>query len=221
MPELAGFRVASWDTPLRVNPNRQPGRWNLADSGATQYIALHPLATWAEYLRWHDVRDPDALQQIRLGVWAIRVIVEDVLVVDFDNVSTLGLDLRPEDLISDDWSGCQAAAEKLRADRAAPKVLETPSAALPGGRNIVILEPRVAIPYRGEPIDEVDMPVTLVAAGAHPPMSLLELVRFRGEAHPEFETWQRGEQFTLIEPSDSLLAQDARDTTRSNRRRHR
>ena len=203
--------MASWDTPLRVNPNRQPGRWNYADSGATQYIALHPLATWAEYLRWHDLRDPESLREIRLGVWAIRVIADDVLVVGFDNAGTLGL--RPEDLISDDWAGCQAAAERLRADPGAPKVLETPSAALPGGRNVVILDARVAIPYGAEPVDEVDVPVSLAAAGARPPTSVLDLVRFRGEPHSEFEAWQRGEQFTLVEPSDALLADDVRDAT--------
>ncbi len=210
VPELSGFRVASWDTPLRVNPNRQPGRWNYADSGATQYIALHPLATWAEYMRWHDLRDRRAIAQIRLGVWAIRAIVDDLLIVGFDNADRVGL--RPEDLISDDWSACQATAERLRSDRSAPKALETPSAALPGARNLVILDARVGIPYTQDPIDDVDTPVTLAAAGARPPASLLELVRFRGEPHAEYEAWRRGDRFALDEPSDSLLASDVRDT---------
>lgn len=204
MPEFTGFRVASWDTPLRANPNRQPGRWNDAGSGPTQYIALHPLATWAEYLRWHDLRSASEIAQLRLGVWAIRVIVDDPLEVRFDTASTLGL--QPEDLIADDWSACQLAAERLRADRAAPKVLQTPSAALPGARNIVILEPRVAIPYSFEPIDRIDLPTTLAAAGARPPQSILGLVRFRGQAHAEFDAWERGERFELIEPADSVLA---------------
>jgi RES domain-containing protein len=206
--EVAGFRVASWDTPLRVNPNRQPGRWNYEDSGATQYIALHPLATWAEYLRWHDLRDPAALQGIRLAVWAIRVDLEDALEIHYDNASDLGL--TAEDLVSDDWSACQAAAERLSKDRSAPKVLETPSAALPGARNVVILEERVAVPYSFEPIDPIDMPVTLAAAGARPPASLLELVRFRGQPHLELEAWRRGEPFRLVEPPDAVLADDAR-----------
>lgn len=208
MPELAGFRVASWDTPLRANPNRLPARWNYAGSGATQYIALHPLATWAEYLRWHDLRDPVALRGLRLGVWAIRLVVDDALVIRYDNASVLGL--RAEDLISDDWTVCQAAAERLRSDRGAPKVLETPSAALPGARNIVILDARVGVPYSFEPFDPIDLPVTLAAAGARPPDSVLELVRFRGQPHAEFEAWQRGELFELVEPSDDLLAEDLR-----------
>jgi RES domain-containing protein len=206
MADLLGFRVASWDTPLRVNPNRQPGRFNYAESPATQYITLHPLASWAEYIRWHAVREPRALSEIRLGVWAIRVVVRDLLVIDYNNAESLGI--RAEDLISDDWSSCQALAERLRADPRNPKVLQVPSAALPGARNIVILGPRVAIPYSFEPLDELDTPVTLCAAGARPPRSLLDLVRFRGEDHAEYEAWQLGDTYALIEPSDTLLAED-------------
>ncbi len=76
----------------------------------------------------------------------------------------------------------------------------------------VILEPRVAIPYGFEPIDSVDMPVTLAAAGARPPQSLLELVRRRGQPHPELEAWFRGESFELVEPPDALLADDVRNS---------
>ncbi len=208
MTDLAGFRVASWDTPLRVNPNRQPGRFNYAESPPTQYISLHPLASWAEYIRWHDLREPDALREIRLGVWAIRAIAQDLLVLDYNNAEALGI--RAEDLISDDWSQCQALAERLRADRRAPAVLQVPSAALPGARNLVILGPRVAVPYSFTPIDPIDVPVTLCAAGARPPESLLGLVRYRGQDHAEYQAWQRGEAYELIEPADTLLAEDLR-----------
>jgi RES domain-containing protein len=208
VPELAGFRVASWDAPLRVNPNRQAGRWNYADSGVTQYVGLHPLAPWAEYLRWHDIRDAAYARELRLGVWAIRLIVDDVLEVNYEAAPSLGL--RPEDLVSDDWSACQAVGERLRANRSGSKILRTPSAALPGAHNIVILEPRVSIPYSFNPIDAADVPVSLAAAGARPPSSLLELVRYRGEPHPQLAAWLRGEAYELIEPSDALLA-DASD----------
>jgi RES domain-containing protein len=206
--ELAGFRLASWDTPLRANPNRNEGRWNRAGSGATQYISLHPLAPWAEYLRWHGIATWAQARELRLGMWAIRVMVEHMFDVTYENAATLGLDAH--DLVADDWSPCQMAAERLRADRTAPKVLRTPSAALPGTKAIVILEPRVAIPYTLDPLDEIDLPVTLVAAGGRPPRSLLELVRHRGQPHEEFEAWQRGESFELAEPRDDLLAEDVR-----------
>jgi hypothetical protein len=209
MLEEVGFRVASWDTPLRVNPNRHAGRWNHADSGATQYIALHPLGTWAEYLRWHDLRERSQLHAIRLGVWALRVDLEDAVDIHFENAEAAGLP-SPEALVSDDWSACQALADRLRSDRAAPKALIVPSAALPGARTLVILEPCVAVPYTFQPLDRTDIPVTLAAAGARPPASILELVRFSGEKHAELEAWRRGAAFELVEPSDALLADDAR-----------
>jgi RES domain-containing protein len=209
MTELAGFRVASWDTPLRVNPNRNAGRWNRAGQGVTQYIALHPLATWAEYLRWHGVRDETSAMQHRLGVWAIRVIADDLLILDFDNAQDLGL--QPADLVADDWQPCQQVAERLRHDPGAPKLLQVPSAALPGARNLVILEERIAIPYSQEPIEPIDTPVTLAAAGARPPGSLIELVRHRGDPHAELQAWEAGVPYRLVEPSDGLLADQAAD----------
>ncbi len=204
MTELTGFRVAAWDTPLRVNPNRHPGRWNHAGAPATQYIALHPLATWAEYLRWHGIRHAARLAQIRLGVWAIRAIVQAPLVLEWETAGAVGL--RAEELVGDDWRPCQQAAERLREDPRAPKALIVPSAALPGARNLVLLEPRVAVPYSFGPIDEIDTPVTLAAAGARPPACLLELVCHRGEAHVELQAWQAGLPFRLVEPRDDLLA---------------
>ncbi len=210
MAELVGFRVASWDTPLRVNPNRQAGRYNYAESAATQYISLHPLASWAEYIRWHDLRDPHALREIRLGVWAIRILAEDPLALDFDGAEAQGI--AAKDLISDDWSRCQALGERLRGDPRAPKLLRVPSAALPGARNVVILGPRVAVPYSFTPIDPIDLPVTLCAAGARPPESLLGLVRYREQDHAEYQAWQRGESYDLIEPADTLLAKELRTT---------
>lgn len=204
MTELAGFRVASWDTPLRVNPNREAGRWNAPGSSATQYIALHPLGSWAEYLRWHGLRSAVDLAEIRLGVWAIRVTVNEILTITFDNAGEIGL--TAEDLVSEDWSACQAAADRLRADRAAPRVLQVPSAALPGTRNVVILGPRVALPYTADPQGSVDLPLTLAAAGARPPTSLVDLVRYRDDPHAELVAWARGERYRLPEPSDALLA---------------
>ncbi|MGH2833415.1 MAG: RES family NAD+ phosphorylase, partial [Solirubrobacteraceae bacterium] len=174
---------------------------------ATQYIALHPLASWAEYIRWHDLRKPEELREIRLGVWAIRV-MQDPFVLDYNSAEALGI--RADDLISDDWSQCQALAERLRTNRRSPTVLQVPSAALPGARNLVILGPRVAVPYSFTPIDLIDIPVTLCAAGARPPESLLRLVRYRGEDHPEYQAWTRGERYELIEPTDTLLAEGLR-----------
>jgi RES domain-containing protein len=208
MPELIGFRVAAWDTPLRVHPNRQAGRYNRAQSPPTQYIALHPLGSWAEYIRWHGLHEPEQLRPIRLGVWVLKVSAPNLIALDFDNAEQHGL--RPEDLVADDWNRCQIFAEALRTDPVHPKALLVPSAALPGTRNLVLFGARVAMPYSLVPLDENDIPTTLCAAGAQPPQSLLELVRQRGQEHAELSAWQRGERYHLIEPPDALLADDLR-----------
>lgn len=196
MPELAGFRVSDWDTPLRVNPNRSEGRFNRDGSSATQYVALHPLTPWAEYCRYHDL-SPEQAEQRRLRVWAIRVIVPEIVEVEFDNATDHGL--RSEDLVDDDWSACQDLADRFRTDPAGPKAIKVPSAALPGTRNIVIFGERVSIPYLWEPIDEVDMPTAIVAENARPPAGLLPLIRYRGDTHPEFDAWSQGQSFSFAD----------------------
>lgn len=206
MGEVPGFRLASWDTPLRANPNRHAGRWNGPGAGATQYISLHPLGAWAEYLRWHGIRDWAQARELRLGIWALRLSTDEIVSVSFETAAEVGL--QGDDLVSDDWSACQAAGDRLRADRSAPRVLRVPSAALPGTDNVVILEPRVGIPFSLDPLDSVDVPVTLAAAGARPPQALLAMVRQRGEKHAALEAWQCGVVYRFVEPSDALLAAD-------------
>ena len=48
MTTVVGYRVADWDTPLWISPNRSPTRWGT--SGAiVQYWSTHPLTPWAEF----------------------------------------------------------------------------------------------------------------------------------------------------------------------------
>ena len=60
------------------------------------YPDLHGIDTW------------ERARELRLGIWALRVIVDEVLDVSYETAPSLGL--QPEDLVSDDWSACQAAA---------------------------------------------------------------------------------------------------------------
>lgn len=197
MPELPGFRLATWDTPLRVNPNRTAGRFNRENSPATQYIGLHPLTPWAEYIRAHGLTSREDVTDRRLRTWSMRVITSEVTEVDFEDAADYGLE--PHDLISDDWTACQDFADRLREDAAAPKVLRVPSAALPGTRNIVIFGERVDIPYLWTPVDEGDLPACIVAEEGRPPEKLLELVRHQGQPHAEFEAWAAGQRFDFAD----------------------
>jgi RES domain-containing protein len=192
--EAVAYRIASWDTPLRVNPNRTAGRFNERGSPATQYLSLHPLGPWAEYLRAVDLRDPRELAERRLRIWALRVDLTGAQRIDFSNAVDFGLE-HSEDLIADNHSACRALAERLRADPRAPRTLIVPSAALPGTDNVVIFGERVQIPYSWQPISAVDIPACVIAERSQPPAGASSLVRYRGDSHPAFEAWRAGRSY--------------------------
>lgn len=116
----------------------------------------------------------------------------------YDTAPDLGL--RPEDLVADDYGPCQAFGDRCRAEKGMPHLFTTPSAALPGTRNLVVLEERVPSPFSIEPIDEVDLPATLVGEDATAPTSVLGFVRYIGEPHPEYEAWRNGRAFEFMDP---------------------
>ncbi len=187
------YRISNWDTPLRVNPNRTAGRYNKAGSPATQYMGLHPLGPWAEYLRSNELRDPTELAEHRLRIWAIRVDLDEAKRIDFTNASDFNIEA--EDLVSDDHRPCRRLAERLRNDGRAPKVIIVPSAALPGTENLVIFGERVPIPYLWAPIDPGDLPACVIAERSRPPSEISPLVRHFGEPHRAFEEWRAGRRY--------------------------
>lgn len=206
MTDLVAYRIAAWDTPLWVLPNRRPARYNDAGAGSTQYLSLHPLTPWAEMLRAEELRTPEEVAALRPPIWAVRVAFEDdPLELTFANASDYGLD--PRDLVGDDHGPCRGFARLLRDDPSAPKTLIVPSAALPGTRNLVILEPRVAIPYAWEPLDPADLPASLVAERGAPARGLEEIVHHRGSRrrHAGLNAWRRGEEVLFEEPSTGHL----------------
>lgn len=192
--EAVAYRIASWDTPLRVNPNRTAGRFNERGSPATQYLSLHPLGPWAEYLRTEDLRDAHELAERRLRIWALRIELTDAQRIDFSRAADFGL-ASPEDLIADNHGACRGLAERLRAEPRAPRTLIVPSAALPGTDNVVIFGERVQIPYSWQPISAIDIPACVIAERSQPPAGVPSLVRYRGEPHPAFEAWRAGRSY--------------------------
>lgn len=186
---VTGYRAAAYDTPLWVNPNRTPGRYNGPGSPPTQYLCGHPSGPWAELLRFHDERDPAALVGLRTRLWAVRV-PEPILHVTFDNAETFGI--APSDLVDDDWAACQGLAARVRADAHLPDTLCVPSAALPGTVNYVILGPRLAVPFDASPLDVEDLPAAHAAEDARCLAALLDLVCFRGSPHAGYAAWAGG-----------------------------
>jgi|SRR5680860_1254782 len=196
-PEV-GFRIANWDTPLRPNPHRSPGRYNRAGSPPTQYIALHPLTPWAEYLRSNDLRSPEQCAELQLNLWALRVDLAEAVEIGFES-SAADFGIEPDDLVGDRHAACQALADRLRADSSLPKALIVPSAALPGTRNLVLLGAKEAIPYQWTPIDGGDIPACAITKASRPPDGLLGKVRFAGDPHAELDAWRNGRRYELAD----------------------
>lgn len=191
---LPVFRIADWHGPLRVNPNRSPGRFHRAGQIA-QYCSFHPLGPWAEFLR-AEQPPPPLRAGFRHRVWVLQVADADVPSIDFENAETWGIS--PDQLVSDDHAACRELGDRLR--QGGYEAVIVPSAALPGTANFVMFGPRVASPWDAEPIDSVDVPAALVAEDATIPDQLVPLVRFRGEPHAGLEAWRTGEDDSFDDP---------------------
>ncbi|MGH9169559.1 MAG: RES family NAD+ phosphorylase [Acidimicrobiales bacterium] len=190
MPEIVAYRWADYDTPLWASPNRVSGRWHVAGSEPTQYWSAHPLGPWAEYLRWHGVRDRAGLAGVASRTWAAEFTFADdaIAIVSFETASTWGMD--PADLVADDHRACQDLGRVLRASYTA---LVVPSAALPGTENLVVFGARVMAPYGTAPVEVgLDVPTAPAADHARPPADLLDLVCHRGAAHGGLASWRSG-----------------------------
>lgn len=189
------FRISAWDTPLRVNPNRTAARFNQAGSPATQYLCLHPLGPWAEYIRFNGLRDESHLAACRLRLWAIKVDLSSALEITFSNAERYGL--RPDELIGENWDGCRQLAEVLRRDATAPKMIVVPSAALPGTRNIVLFGERATIPFDWRVLGPTDLPATVIAEASAAPQGVTAHVCYRGDSNPELKAWEEGQLYRL------------------------
>jgi RES domain len=193
-----GYRLASWRRPLRTEPSRVAGRFHRAtEDVATQYLCLHPLGPWAEFLRAADLRTAAQLAQVGQRTWALRLDLSGLPRIGFDEAREFGL--RPGDLVSDDHRPCQRLAGRLRGDGVPGAIV--PSAALPGTDGVVLFGARAAAPYLVDPVGDIDVPASLTADGGRPPPGLLDRVRRRGAPHPALEAWRRAEPFRFAEPS--------------------
>jgi hypothetical protein len=203
--ELIAFRLANYETPLWSVENFSAGRYNDSDVGFTQYLSLHPLTPWAELLRNEDRRTARRALLMRYPLWAVRIALADApFELTFDNAGEFGL--APEDLVADDHGPCRALAQAFRG--AGPAAFLTPSAALPGTTNLVVLEPRVLAPWNQTPIDEIDWPGSLTSQDGRCPEGLWDLVHYRGSgtAHAALEAWRGGDDFMFEEPEVSTAS---------------
>lgn len=190
------YRFAAYATPLRTVPSAAPARYSRGDEEEpTQYLALHPLGPLAELMRNADLRSPAQVGAIQTRTWALEVPLDDLPEIAFDTADRFGLSA--DDLVADDRDACRQLAARLRDQ--VPGIV-VPSAALPATRNVVLFGPRVAAPYLIQPVSAIDIPASITAEHGRPPLSLLDLVRFVGDAHPALEAWRQGRSFAFVEP---------------------
>lgn len=197
--ELVAYRAATFYNPLWASPNTSEGRYNAPGDGPTQYLSLHPMTPWAEQLRNLDARTAEQARAVRVPVWAMRIrLDEEPLALEFGSVDHYGL--QPGDLVADDCSACRALANSFRA-RDVP-AFTPPSAALPGTRNLVLLRPKSVIDFHLEPIDDVDVPCSMLAQDGRCPEGLWESVHYEGAGvqHAELEAFLNGEDFEFTQP---------------------
>lgn len=183
---VEAFRLATWDTPLWVSPNRRSSRF-VADGQIVQYWSLHPLTPWAEILRFHNVRDPQEAKEWLQRPWVAQLDLPDgTITVTFENARGHGIE--PDALVDENHSRCQAWAARLDV----PAIV-VPSAALPGTRNVIVFGPRVRARYGQPPLDpSLDVPCDPMANLSVVVADLLAHVRWRGAPHAGYTAWQDG-----------------------------
>jgi hypothetical protein len=169
----------------------------MTEESPTQYMCLHPLGPWAEFLRAVDLRTSEQLAHVRHRTWVLRIDLAGLPRIGFEEAAGHGL--RPGDLVADDPRACHRLADRLRAAGALGAIV--PSAALPGTDNVVMFGARASAPYLVEAVSAIDVPASLTADGGRPPLGVLERVRRRGAPHPALEAWRAGEPFRFAEPS--------------------
>ena len=190
------YRFAAYSTPLRTVAAWQPARFSRGDEDEpTQYLALHPLGPLAELMRNAELRSPEQVRAISTRTWALEVPIGNLPEITFATAERFGI--TAEQLVDDDYGSCQELAVALRAQ---VEGVIVPSAALPGTRNVVLFGPRVAAPYLTDPVSVLDVPASITADGARPPVSLMSVVRFAGDTHAALSAWRNGIDFRFAEP---------------------
>jgi hypothetical protein len=183
--EISGgiaHRYSSYDTPFWVRENSLPGRWHARGDGPTQYLSLSTDGAWGELIRNEELRAEDEVAMVSVSMWA--VLIDQGMIVDYSSFALAersGFD--PSALVDENYERCQREGARLRAlDYAG---VRTPSAALPGAKNLTLFGPRVASSWDRPHLLASSVPATIITKGAPPP-GLLARVRQIGSAHADF-----------------------------------
>lgn len=201
--EVVAFRGVSGLRPLWWTPNLGLGRWHGAGQPLpVQYLCTHPTGPLAEQARHAGVHTPEGLRQLRRSVFALRIHLERVLVLDFTRAAALGLD--PAALVGPPatYAVCSAWLGRLLRSAPAVQALLVPSAALPGTETLVVVGKRHPFPYLSPPRRAVDVPCAAVGLDARALTSLAGAVRrLEATAHPALDAWRAGREHRFTQPA--------------------
>lgn len=201
--DTVAYRGVSGLRPLWWTPNLGFGRWHgTAQPRPVQYLCTHPMGPLAEQARHAGTRTPEELRQLRRNLFALRVRLDGVMVLDFERASALGLD--PGALVGPPSSYPLCSRWLGEALRTWPEVrgLLTPSAALPGTETLVVVGKRHPFPYLSEPRRVADIPCAAAALDAHALTSLSGVVRrLEATEHPALDAWREGRGYGFTQPA--------------------
>jgi hypothetical protein len=185
--EDVAFRYSDYDVPLWARPNSRPGRWHRAASEPTQYLSLSADGSWAELVRWEELRSPEELRLVRIPMWVLRI--RESRIADyrtFEKAEAAGF--APDALVDEDYTRCQEEADRLRGEGF--RGVLAPSASCPGEVNLTLFGARIAVGWdtAHEKLLASFVPTKQLAVG-HPPEDVLDRVRHHGEVHAGFAAY--------------------------------
>lgn len=181
------YRWTDYDTPTRVRPSTGDGRWHTAGGEVVLYTSVSLAAAWSERVRSEELqsRREDALEE-RVDIWELAVRRGRIADYStFEKANAAGFD--PNQLVSDDWTDCQAEANRL-IDLGALGVL-APSAALDldGELNLTLFGRTRAIEWQEQPAFPSELRCRMVVQDGRPPDWALDNARAKGERHRLFD----------------------------------
>jgi RES domain-containing protein len=181
------FRYSDYDVPLWARANSRDGRWQRARTVPTQYLSLSVDGSWAELVRWENLRTPEELQLVRMPMWVLRI--RESRLADYSTFELAeAAGFPPDALIDEDYTRCQEEGDRLRA--AGFRGVLAPSASCPGEINLTLFGPRIAVGW-DTPSSKLlasFVPTKQIAVG-HPPEDLLPRVRHHGAVHSGLEEY--------------------------------
>jgi RES domain-containing protein len=204
MTATALYRIANWHTATRRLKSEISGRYATSRNIPTQYFSLHPATAWAEFIRHEFITTPEQLMLVSSRLWVSTVDIADFVEITFANAHEFGI--LPEQLVSDSYGATQALVDRLLEQSSELLGLITPSAALPGTRNVAFFGQRTDAPYIGPLKGAAGVPSAVAADDSSYLGELLPLVCHFGQPHPGYIAHRNGRPFQFRQPAPLALS---------------